>query len=111
MPNATAEDGFSCPDLTSFCGLDELGLITVGQRLEPDRAVLACRVVDDDRWCHRCGCQGIPRGSVVRRLSHEPLGWRPTTLRVTVGFTLAPAAMGSFGPPLDRVLLPHPDAS
>ena len=24
------------------------------------------------------------RGSVVRRLSHEPLGWRPTTLRVTV---------------------------
>ena len=84
MPNATAEDGFSCPDLTSFCGLDELGLITVGQRLEPDRAVLACRVVDDDRWCHRCGCQGIPRGSVVRRLSHEPLGWRPTTLRVTV---------------------------
>jgi len=46
--------------------------------------VLACRVVDDDGWCRRCGCQGAPRDSVVRRLAHEPLGWRPTTLEVTV---------------------------
>ena len=55
-----------------------------GQRLEPDRAVLACRVVDDDAWCRRCGCEGSARDSVVRRLAHEPLGWRPTTLEVTV---------------------------
>ena len=46
--------------------------------------MLACRVVDDDGWCRRCGCQGAPRDSVVRRLAHEPLGWRPTTLEVTV---------------------------
>ena len=75
---------FACPDLTTFCRLDELGLEVVGQRVEPKRAVLACRVVEPDRWCRRCGCQGLSRGTVVRRLAHEPLGWRPTTLLVTV---------------------------
>ena len=75
---------FACPDLTTFAGLDGLGLVVVGQRLEPDRAVLACRVVEPDRWCRRCGCEGAPRDTVVRRLAHEPLGWRPTTLEVTV---------------------------
>ena len=55
-----------------------------GQRLEPNRAVLACRVIDDDRWCRRCGCEGAPRDSVVRELAHEPFGWRPTTLAVTI---------------------------
>jgi transposase len=75
---------FACPDLTTFCRLEELGLQVTGQRLEPDRAVLACRVVDPDQWCRRCGCQGAPRDSVVRRLAHEPWGWRPTTLEVTV---------------------------
>ncbi|QDP95391.1 ISL3 family transposase [Microlunatus elymi] len=80
MHNAT----FQCPDLTTFCRLDALGLQVVGQRLEAGRAELACRVVDADDWCHRCGCQGIARDSVVRRLAHEPLGWRPTTLVVTV---------------------------
>ena len=75
---------FACPDLTTFCRLDELGLEVTGQRLEPDRAVLACRVVEPDEWCRRCGCQGSPRDTVTRRLAHEPLGWRPTTLLVTV---------------------------
>ena len=40
--------GFACPDLTTFCRLDELGLEVTGQRLEPDRAVLACRVVEPE---------------------------------------------------------------
>jgi transposase len=75
---------FACPDLTTFCRLDELGLVVTGQRLEPDRAVLACRVVEPDQWCRRCGCEGVPRDTVVRRLAHEPLGWRPTTLAVTI---------------------------
>ena len=44
MPDAT----FACPDLTTFCRLDELGLDVVGQRLDPDRAVLACRVLEAD---------------------------------------------------------------
>ena len=75
---------FACPDLTTFTRLDELGLEVVGQRLEPDRAVLACRVVEPDQWCRRCGCEGTPRDTVVRRLAHEPFGWRPTMLLVTV---------------------------
>ncbi len=34
---------------------DELGLQIVGQRIEPGRAVLACRVIETGefaRWCH-----------------------------------------------------------
>ncbi|HEX4099590.1 MAG TPA: ISL3 family transposase [Pseudonocardiaceae bacterium] len=75
---------FVCPDLTTFCRVDELGLVVLGQRLEPESAVLACRVAEPDDWCRRCGCQGTPRDTVTRRLAHEPLGWRPTTLLVTV---------------------------
>jgi len=82
--DATPGAGFGCADLTTFCRLDELGLEVVGQRLEPDRAVLACRVVDPDQWCRRCGCEGAPRDTVTRQVAHEPLGWRPTALVVTV---------------------------
>jgi uncharacterized Zn finger protein len=59
----------------------------VGQRLELGRAVLACPVVETDelaRWCRRCGGEAAPRDSVIRRLAHEPLGWRPTTLLITI---------------------------
>ena len=80
VPDAT----FACPDLTTFCRLDELGLEAIGQRFEPDRAVLACRVVEPDQWCRRCGCEGAPRDTVIRQLAHEPFGWRPTTLDVVV---------------------------
>ena len=91
MPDATGvvvDAGCGRADLTAFCRLDELGLEVTGQRLEPGRAVLACRVVEpagsDERCCRRCGCEGAPRDSVVRRLAHEPFGWRPTVLLVTV---------------------------
>lgn len=60
MPDAI----FICPDLSSFAGLDELGLVQAGRCLEPDRAVLAARVVEPDDWCHRCGCLGCPRDRV-----------------------------------------------
>ena len=85
MPDAT----FATPDVTTFCRLDELGLVVVAQHLQPDRAVLACRVADDaveeaDRWCRRCGCEGRPRDTVTRRLAHEPVGWRPTTLLLSI---------------------------
>jgi hypothetical protein len=59
-------------------------LEVVGQRIEPDRAELACRLVDTDGWCRRCGGKGVVCDSVVRRLAHEPFGWRPTTLHVTL---------------------------
>lgn len=82
MPDAT----FVRPDLGAFCRLDELGLEVLAQRLEPDRAVLACRPVPGelDRWCRRCGAEGRPRDSVTRWLVHEPFGHRPTSLLVTV---------------------------
>ena len=81
MADATT---FACPDLTTFTRLDELGLEVPGQLLNRDRAVLKCRVVEPGDWCRRCGCQGVARDTVVRRLAHAPFGWRPTTLLVTV---------------------------
>jgi hypothetical protein len=72
VPDATSPAGFACADLTTFARLDGLGLEVVGQRLEPDRAVLACRVIEPDQWCRRCGCEGTPRDTVTRRLAHEP---------------------------------------
>ena len=75
---------FVAPCLTTFCRLDELGLVAVGQCLEPDRAVLECRVLAPDQWCRGCGCEGVPRDTVVRRLAHEPFGHRSTTLLIRV---------------------------
>ncbi len=67
---------FCPPDLTAFCGLDDLGLVVVGQLVKPTETVLACRVVAgaDDSFCRRCGAHGIVRDSVTRRLAHEPFG-------------------------------------
>ena len=73
---------YTAPDLTTFCRLDDLGLTVTGQHLSPERAILLCRPVEPDDWCHRCGCLGSPRDSVVRELAHVPFGWRPTTLQV-----------------------------
>ncbi len=75
---------FVTPDLATFARLDTLGLHVTGQFLEPDRAVLACRIVDGDDRCGRCGEQGRPRDSTTRRPAHKPFGWRPTILLVTV---------------------------
>ena len=79
-----ADATFADPDVTTFARLDGLGLRVTGQFLEPDRAVLECRVVSDDTGCRRCGGTGTPRDTVVRRLAHEPMGWRPTILLVIV---------------------------
>ena len=46
--------------------------------------MLACRVLEVDDWRHRCGEQGAARDTVIRRFAHQPFGWRPTTLLVTV---------------------------
>ena len=80
MPNTI----FDRPDLSAFTRLDDLGLEVTGQRMWPDHAVLACRIVGEDRWCRRCGCQGVARDTVIRRPAHEPCGWRPTILHVSV---------------------------
>lgn len=75
---------FAAPDLSAFCLLDEHGLTVTGQQIDPDKAVLECRVTDRDPFCRGCGAEGIARGTQARRLAHVPLGWRPTTLLVRV---------------------------
>ncbi|MER6929317.1 ISL3 family transposase [Kocuria palustris] len=83
MPQAT----LAAPDLDAFCRLDELGLTSISQRIEPDRAVLECRVREGDdagQWCCICGQQGVARGTITRRLAHVPFGHRPTVLKVRV---------------------------
>jgi len=52
---------FSRPDLDSFCRLDALGLTVTGQHVGEAGAVLACRVVEPDDWCHGCGARGVFR--------------------------------------------------
>ncbi|TLP80042.1 ISL3 family transposase [Nesterenkonia sphaerica] len=79
-----AKPTFTTPDIDSFCLVDQLGLTITGQRLEEHRAVLECRVLHHDPWCRECGAEGVSIGTVVRRLAHVPLGWRPTTLLVRV---------------------------
>ncbi len=80
MPNAT----FDSPDLTTFARLDELGLVAVGQRLSAGRAVLECRLAEEDPWCRACGARSTSRGTIARRLAHQPFGHRPTTLLVRI---------------------------
>ena len=80
MPETT----FTGPDLTTFLGLDALGLTAVGQHLTAKRAVIECRmpIGFEDPFCKACGAQGVSRGTVARRLAHVPVGWRPTQLVV-----------------------------
>lgn len=72
------------PDLTTFARLDGLSLAVVGQRLEPDRAVLACRVVEPSS-----GAIAVAQGASCAALWSavwliNQTGWRPTTLEVIV---------------------------
>ncbi|VEI14174.1 Transposase and inactivated derivatives [Actinomyces viscosus] len=80
------ETAFTGPDLTTFLGLDALGLTAVGQHLTPGRALIECRMPIglEDPFCRSCGAQGVARGTVARRLAHVPAGWRPTQLVVRV---------------------------
>jgi putative acetyltransferase len=91
-----ADLAFGPADLAAFCRSTSSAWRSPGNASSPPgRSVLPCRVVPaadcDERWCQDCGCEGVPRDSVVRRLAHEPFGWRPTTLLVTIrGYTLRP---------------------
>jgi len=46
----------------------------VGQQLHPDHAVVLCRMVEPDDWCHSCGCPG---GAARQRAA--PTGARPAS--------------------------------
>ena len=76
---------FSAPDMTIYCGLEELGLVAVGMRCQGGGFVLKCRAASPARLCPGCGRPGYSLGSRTRRLAHEPRGHQPTTLAVYVG--------------------------
>ena len=81
-----SETTFTRPDLTTFLGLEALGLTAVGRLLTAERAVIECRMPIglEDPFCKVCGAQGAARGTVARRLAHVPVAWRPTELVVRV---------------------------
>jgi transposase len=81
--DATLSAGFACADLPRSAGSTSSASKPSGSAWNPI-VVLACRVVDPDPWCRRCGCEGTLRDTVTRRLAHEPAGWRRTTLEVVV---------------------------
>jgi Transposase len=72
-----ADATFTRPDLTAFCRLDSLGLVVVGQRLEPDRfhvVRLAGDALDESRrrvqqrTCGHRGRSGDPLHGARRTL-------------------------------------------
>ncbi|MBW3084616.1 hypothetical protein KEM60_00805 [Austwickia sp. TVS 96-490-7B] len=77
---------FTCPDLTTFTGVDDLALTITGQRPLPGNAVLACDVTPGGgRLSVLPGrLRQPPRGSVIHSLAHVPFGWRPTVPRIRV---------------------------
>lgn len=73
---------FSTPNLDAFCLLNTYGVTVTGQHLNQHQAALECRVVDRDNFCRQCGGQARIRGSLIRKVTHVPLGWRPTQLHL-----------------------------
>src|SRR5690625_2984871 len=62
--------------------LDSYGITVTGQHVTAKRIILACRVRQNDDFCHQCGGQARVRGSLVRNVTHVPVGWRPTQLQL-----------------------------
>ena len=89
---------FSAPDMTTYCGLEELGLVAVGMRCQGGGFVLKCRAANPARLCPGCGRPGYSLGSRTRRLAHEPRGHQPTTL----------AHVGVYTEHIDSVLMWSP---
>ena len=69
---------------TASAGSTGSACLSPGSRSTTSMRCLQCRVLEPDDWCHRCGAQGLLHDTVVRRLAHVPLGWRPTILALRV---------------------------
>ena len=91
MPETT----FTDPDLTTFLGLDAMGLTAVGQLLTSTRAIVECRmpIGFEDPFCKACGAQGVFRGTVARRPAHVPVGGDPRSWWCACGASPAPTAV------------------
>lgn len=75
---------FYTSGLSSFCELNQLGLIATGQHLDKKHATIECRFTKAPEPCPKCGALGLSRGTVERRLAHLPYGHRPTTLLLRI---------------------------
>lgn len=80
MRNAT----FAPADLTTFTGLNHLGLKVTSQRISEGLIELVCEVSEPDQYCHECGCWARVHDIVVRTLAHAPMGFIPVRLHVQV---------------------------
>ena len=69
------ETTFTSPDLTTFLGLDSLGLTAVGQHLTANRAVIEYRmpIGFEDPFCRSCGAQGVAHGYVTVIIDLTPV--------------------------------------
>ena len=72
------------PDLTTFCRLDELGLEVSGSASSRTGRCWPAGSSSRTSGAVAAAARACARDTVVRRLAHEPFGWRPTTLLVTV---------------------------
>ena len=79
-----AQRTFAAADLTTFTGLNLLGLTATGQHLTPQAATLECRLTEQDLRCTPAAVRWAPRGTISRRLTHIPYGHRPTTLLLRI---------------------------
>ncbi|NLU13868.1 MAG: ISL3 family transposase [Gammaproteobacteria bacterium] len=75
---------FSSHDLSSFCQLNNLGLVATGQHLCAKHAVIECRFTKAAEPCPKCGSAGLSRGTVERHLAHAPYGQRSTRLLLRI---------------------------
>jgi hypothetical protein len=53
------------------------GVTITSQHVTAEEAALECRVVDRDQFGRHSGAEAKVRGSLVRNITHVPLGWRP----------------------------------
>src|SRR5690554_6746785 len=83
---------FSSPDLSSFCQLNNLGLVATGQHLCAERAVIECRFTKAPEPCPKCGAAGVSRGTVDRHLAHTPYGQLHCCCVFGVGVVFAAAS-------------------
>src|SRR5690625_3752227 len=62
--------------------LRNYGVTVTGQHITAESAALECRVVDREDFGRACGTPARVRGSLVRKVTHVPMGWRPTQLHL-----------------------------
>lgn len=84
-PSSNVNDlTFSSPDLSSFCQLNNLGLVATGQHLCAEYAVIEYRFTKAPEPCPKCAAAGVSRGTIDRHLAHTPYGQQPTTLLLRI---------------------------